>query len=185
MAMKSVCVYSGAHPGGGPYVTAAEELGAEIAARGIELVYGGGSTGLMGALADGALAVGGAVVGVIPGFLATRELLHDGLSRVEVVADMHTRKARMVALADGFIGLPGGLGTFEELLECLTWAQLGLHSKPVGLLNTQGYYDALLVLLEHAVREGFVERRHRDRLIVADEPADILDAVIAHAAPAA
>ncbi len=174
--MKSLCVYCGSSDKvGGHYLEAARQMGAAVAQRGIELVYGAGSTGLMGALADGVLEAGGEVVGVITEQFNTPELAHYGLTRLEVVADMHTRKARMFELADGFAALPGGYGTLEEFFEVLTWAQIGLHSKPVGLLNVQGYYDPLLGLVEHISEEGFIYSEHRRLFVSEADPQVLLD----------
>ena len=174
--MKRLCVFCGSSPGARPaYAEAARALGAALARRRIGLVYGGGSVGLMGALADAVLAEGGEVIGVIPRPLATRELAHPHVTEMRVVGSMHERKATMASLVDGFIALPGGLGTLEETLEILTWSQLGIHRKPVGVLNVEGYYDALLQLLSHAVREGFVRRDYFSLLLFADKPAELLD----------
>jgi len=173
--MKRLCVFCGSSTGARPeYAAAARELGAAIAARGLELVYGGGSVGLMGILADAVLERGGRVTGVIPRALATRELLHTGLSDLHVVATMHERKALMAELAGAFVALPGGLGTFEELCEVLTWAQLGIHAKPCALLNACGYYDPLLALLDRAVEEGFVRAQHRALLIAGPDVGRLL-----------
>ncbi len=175
-AFRRLCVFAGSSVGGRPeYADAARALGAELARRGLGLVYGGGCVGLMGVLADGALAAHGEVIGVIPRPLAAREIAHRGLTELRVVESMHERKATMAELADGFIALPGGLGTFEETLEILTWSQLGIHRKPVGVLNVCGYYDGLLKLLASAVREGFVKREYVGLLLFADTPADLLD----------
>jgi len=169
-------VFSGSREGARPeYAAVAGALGRELTARGIELVYGGGSVGLMGALADAVMQAGGRVVGVIPGPLASRELAHSGITELRVVGSMHERKSVMVELADGFIALPGGLGTLEELLEVLTWAQLGIHRKPVGVLNQANYYDGLLRLLTHAVSEGFIHPEHFNLLTFANTPAELLD----------
>jgi uncharacterized protein (TIGR00730 family) len=174
--MKRLCVFCGSSEGIRPaYAEAACQLAAELARRRLSLVYGGGSVGLMGVLADAALAEGVEVVGIIPGPLASPELAHPGLSELRVVASMHERKATMAALADGFLALPGGLGTLEEILEILTWAQLGIHTKPVGLLNVRGYWDGLRSLLAHAVGEGFVRPQHAALLLVGDTPAALLD----------
>ena len=162
------------------YGGAARALGALLAARGIGLVYGGASVGLMGAVADAALAGGSEVIGVIPRALVAREVAHHQLADLRVVSSMHERKAQMSELADGFIALPGGLGTFEELLEMLTWAQLGLHSKPVGLLNAADYYTPVLALVEHAIAAGFVPTPDRDLLLAREEPATLLDALAAY-----
>jgi len=175
-ALTRLCVFCGSNVGGrGEYADGARELGRELVARGIGLVYGGGSVGLMGVLADTVMAAGGTVIGVIPRPLATRELAREGLTELRVVESMHERKATMADLADGFIALPGGRGTLEELLEILTWAQLGIHQKPVGAVNVGGYFDALRELLERGVREGFIRREHRDLLAFADTPGGLLE----------
>ena len=175
-ALTRVCVFCGSNVGGrDEYAEGARALGRELVARGIGLVYGGGSVGLMGVLAETVMAAGGAAIGVIPRPLATRELAREGLTELRVVESMHERKATMAELADGFIALPGGLGTLEELLEILTWAQLGIHQKPVGAVNVGGYFDALRELLERGVREGFIRREHRDLLAFADTPGGLLD----------
>jgi uncharacterized protein (TIGR00730 family) len=182
--MKRICVFAGSSTGVRPeYAKAAQALAGELARRGLGLVYGGGSVGLMGVLADTALAQGVEVIGVIPGPLATRELAHSGLSDLRVVASMHERKATMASLVDGFVALPGGLGTLEETLEILTWSQLGIHDKPVGLLNVAGYFDPLQGLLARAVAEGFVRREYLDLLLSADTPAALLDAFAAWRPP--
>jgi uncharacterized protein (TIGR00730 family) len=173
---RRLCVFAGSSVGGRPdYADAARALAAELARRGIGLVYGGGAIGLMGVLADGMLAAQGEVVGVIPRPLAAREIAHLGLTELRVVESMHERKATMAELSDGFIALPGGLGTFEETLEILTWSQLGIHRKPVGVLNVAGYYDGLLKWLAAAVREGFIKREYVGLLLFADTPAELLD----------
>ncbi|HUA94135.1 MAG TPA: TIGR00730 family Rossman fold protein [Acidimicrobiales bacterium] len=173
--MRSVCVFCGSSPGGGPaYAAEARELGALLANRGLRLVYGGAHVGSMGALADAALAAGGEVVGIIPRHMARQEVAHEGLTELRVVSSMHERKAMMAELSDAFIALPGGLGTLEELAEILTWAQLGLHRKPVGLLDRSGFYDPLLRFLDHAVSEGFVRPRHRDLLLARRSPDQLL-----------
>ncbi len=175
-------MFCGSSPGGRPeYVAAARQLGTALAERGQTLVYGGGNVGLMGAVADAALDAGGKVVGVIPQHLDDWEVGHRGLTELEIVGSMHERKARMADLADAFITLPGGLGTFEELFEILTWAQLGLHQKPFGLLNTLGYYAPLLTLLDTAVQERFLRPEHR--ALVLEEPTDpnrLLDRLAAY-----
>ena len=182
---KRVCVFCGSSPGSRPaYTDGARDLAAELVRRGIGLVYGGGSVGLMGVLADAVLEGGGEVIGVIPGPLASRELAHRGLTDLRVVDSMHERKATMASLADAFIALPGGLGTLEETLEILTWAQLGIHRKPVGVLNTEGYYDGLLRLLGHAVREGFVRQEYFALLLFGDTPAELLELFSTWQAPA-
>lgn len=165
--MKRICVFCGSNAGHNPiYRAEAEKLGRLLAARGIELVYGAGNIGLMGAVADACLAAGGKVIGVIPEALMGKEVAgravdHRALTRIEVVDSMHTRKARMAELSDGFIALPGGFGTFEEFCEILTWGQLGFHAKPMGLLNVNGFYDPLLSLFDHAVSEGFLRAQNR------------------------
>jgi len=150
-------------------------MAALLAGKGITIVYGGGSIGLMGILADAALEAGGRVIGVIPGHLGEKEIAHAGLSELHVVRTMHERKALMMELSDAFIALPGGLGTLEELFEVLTWSQLGLHAKPCGLLNVRGYYDPLLALLDRAVEQGFLRREHRGLLAVDTDPAGLLE----------
>jgi uncharacterized protein (TIGR00730 family) len=183
--MKRICVFAGSSRGVRPeYAEAAQALAAELSRRGLGLVYGGGSVGLMGVLADAALAQGVEVIGVIPGPLATRELAHAGLSDLRVVGSMHQRKALMASLVDGFIALPGGLGTLEETLEMLTWSQLGIHGKPVGLLNMAGYFDGLRHLLAHAVTEGFIRSEYQSLLIAGDTPAALLDAFAVWRPPA-
>ena len=182
--MKSICVFTGSSPGAQPaYAEAAEALGRTLAERGLELVYGGAQVGLMGTLADAALASGGRVVGVLPEALVSKEIAHTGLSKLHVVSSMHERKALMAELSDGFVALPGGLGTLEELAEVLTWAQLGLHAKPCGLLDVAGYYTGLLSFLDHAVTERFVHPEHRSLLIAGDVPGALLDQLAAWRAP--
>ncbi len=173
--MKSLCVYCGSKVGRRPeYRAAAETLGQLLAAAGISLVYGGGQVGLMGVVADAVLAGGGHVVGVIPDRLATKELLHLGAQEMFVVPSMHARKAKMTELADAFMALPGGYGTFDELFEAITWSQLGYHDRPIGLLNVAGYFDPLLQFIEQAVEEGFVHPRHGQLVIAGDDPAELL-----------
>jgi len=182
--MKRVCVYCGSSAGRLPrYRDAARALGHEIAARGLGLVYGGAGIGVMGAVADAVLSRGGEVIGVIPHNLATKEVAHAGLSELLVVASMHERKARMEELSDGFIALPGGWGTFEEIFEMLTWAQLGMHQKPCGLLNVAGYYDHLFTFLEHAVAENFVRSEHQPMIIMEQDPVSLLDRFRDYTAP--
>jgi uncharacterized protein (TIGR00730 family) len=174
--LKRVCVFCGSSPGANPtYLASARALGRELAGRGLGLVYGGASVGLMGAVADGALSAGGEVVGVIPGALQAREIAHAGLTRLEVVSSMHERKARMAELADGFIALPGGMGTLEELAEILTWAQLGLHRKACAVLDVAGYWAPLVAFFDHAVQERFLRPEHRALLLVGRDPAPLLD----------
>ncbi|NOX63811.1 MAG: TIGR00730 family Rossman fold protein [Chloroflexi bacterium] len=171
-----ICIYCGSNPGANhAYIEAAREMGALLAREGIELVYGGGATGVMGALADAALEAGGRVIGVIPESMNVPNVVHEGLSELHVMADMHTRKALMGSLSDAFIALPGGLGTLDELFETLTWSQLGYRPKPVGALNVAGYYDPLIALIDHAVEHGFIRPQHRHVLAVATSPRDLLD----------
>jgi uncharacterized protein (TIGR00730 family) len=182
--MRRLCVFAGSAAGARPdYAAAARAVAAEAARRGMGLVYGGGSVGLMGVLADSALAEGVEVIGVIPRGLASRELAHPGLTEMRVVASMHERKATMAALVDGFVALPGGLGTLEETLEVLTWTQLGIHDKAVGLLNVAGYYDGLLGFLAHAVREGFLRPENAALLVAADTAPALLDRLAAWRPP--
>jgi hypothetical protein len=174
--MRRVCVYCGSSAGFDPvYKSAAIELGSFLAAENIGLVYGGGNIGLMGALADAALAGGGEVIGIIPHHLIAMEVGHRKLTSLIAVDSMHARKHQMADLADGFIALPGGIGTAEELLEVFTWLQLGIHAKPVGLLNVNGYFDHLLQFLAHMEQSGFLKRAHREMLIVDQSPAALLD----------
>jgi len=173
--MRRICVFAGSSLGAHPeYVTAARELGRTLAADGIGLVYGGGSIGLMGVLADSVLEADGEVIGIIPRRLATREIAHQHLADLRVVGSMHERKALMAELADGFIALPGGFGTLDELLEITTWAQLGLHAKPIGLLDVRGYFAPLVTLVERAVVEGFVAAENRGLLVVASDVRHLL-----------
>jgi uncharacterized protein (TIGR00730 family) len=179
--MNSVCVYCGsADQVPDPYLQAARQMGQTLARRGLTLVYGGGRTGLMGALADGALECQGQVVGVIVENMNTQALAHSGLSRMEVLGTIHLRKARMYALADGYAALPGGYGTLDELFETLTWAQIGEHRKPVGLLNVNGYFDPLLAMLDRAEAEGFIFPEHRHGLLCASDPETLLEAMKNH-----
>jgi uncharacterized protein (TIGR00730 family) len=176
--MKAICVYCGSSDlikSG--YLRAAESLGRAAADRGLQIVYGGGGTGMMGALADGAIGSGGQVIGVIPELFHNPELAHAALTRLEVVGTMHQRKARMIALADAFVALPGGFGTLEELFETLTWAQIGLHQKPIGLLNTAGYFDPLFTWMEQVRAEGFIYAEHQDLFIKETDPELLLDAL--------
>ena len=182
--MKSLCVFCGANAGNKPiYRAEAEKLGRLFAARGIELVYGGGNIGLMGAVADACLAAGGSVIGIIPEALMGKEVEgrpvdHRTLTRLEVVDSMHTRKARMAELAEGFIAMPGGFGTFEEYCEILTWAQLGFHVKPIGLLNVAGFYDPLLAMFDRAAGEGFLRQQNR-AMALSNSDAEALLAAMA------
>ncbi|OGS07171.1 MAG: Rossman fold protein, TIGR00730 family [Elusimicrobia bacterium RIFOXYA12_FULL_51_18] len=179
--MRNICVFAGSGAGRRQeYASAAAGLGRLLAENGITLVYGGGRTGLMGAVADGALKAGGKVIGVIPTDLTGIELEHKGLTEMIVTGDMHSRKAKMHRLSDAFIALPGGIGTFDELFEALCWAQLGFHNKPCGLLNIKGYYDPLLKLVKNAADEGFVRKEDSERLLISAEPRELLTAILAY-----
>lgn len=176
--MNSICVFCGSSDSVHPdYLAGACDTGRLLARRGLRLVYGGGKTGLMGAVADGALEAGGEVVGVIIPSMHTVSLAHAGITSMEVTPNMRDRKARMHELSDGFIALPGGYGTFDELFEAITWAQTGAHKKPIGLLNLRNYYAPLLAAIDHAVAEGFVFREHRNSLSCESEPEKLLDAL--------
>jgi uncharacterized protein (TIGR00730 family) len=176
MASGRVCVYAGSSPGARPeYADAARALARVLCARRRGIVFGGSQTGLMGVLADEALTRGGEVIGVIPRQLAEREIAHRSLTDLHVVATMHERKALMAQLAEAFIALPGGIGTLEELVEMLTWAQLGLHAKPIGIVNVDGYFDGLLGFLQHAVGEGFLSATNSNLLAVESDPEALLD----------
>lgn len=182
--MKRICVFCGSGLGARPeFAAAAREMGREIVRRGLGLVYGGGRVGLMGVIADAALEAGGSVIGVIPRAFSTKELAHEGLTELRVVATMHERKALMAEFSDAFVAIPGGLGTLEEFCEVLTWAQLGIHAKPCGLLNVEGYYDSLLALFDHAVAERFVRPEHRALVLASDESTLLLDALATYHAP--
>lgn len=184
--IRTLCVYCGSSRGNHPdYLHAVRALGSVIAERGMRLVYGGASVGIMGALADVVLAEGGSVVGIIPEHLVRHEVAHQQLSDLRVVASMHERKALMAELSDAFVALPGGLGTIEELFEMLTWAQLDLHRKPCGVLNVRGYFDHLLAFLDHAEAEQFVRPHHRAMLQVADDAESLLAALARYRAPGA
>ena len=179
--MQRICVFCGSSSGSRPlYAEMARAVGQELAARGLGLVYGGSSVGLMGALADAALAAGGEVIGVLPRGLFLREVAHRGLTDLREVGSMHERKALMSELADGFLALPGGFGTCDELFEMLTWAQLGLHHKPVGLLDVEGFFTSLLAFVRHAAQEGFLPLAHVDVLLRAETPAAMLDQLLAY-----
>ena len=179
--MKRIAVYCGsATPADPVYIEAARNVGRTLAERGIGVVYGGGKLGLMGAVADAALAAGGEVIGVIPELLVSAEVAHRGLSELHVVDTMHERKARFTELADGFLNLPGGTGTMDELWEALSWAQLGYHTDPVGLLNVAGYYDQLVAFWEHMGRVGFVRPQHQPMLIVDATLNGLLDKMNAY-----
>jgi uncharacterized protein (TIGR00730 family) len=183
--MRAVCVFCGSSPGKLPlYGATAIELGRELVARDLTLVYGGGNVGLMGILADAVLAAGGRAIGIIPRSLLDREVGHRGLTELHVVRSMHERKALMAEKADAFLALPGGFGTFEELCEVITWTQLGIHAKPCGLLNVAGYYDPLIALFDRAVDERFVRPEHRGLVRVASTPAAILEELATARVPA-
>lgn len=183
--MKNACVFAGSNAGNDPeYRVVAEDLGRMLATRGIGVVYGGAKVGLMGAMADSALAAGGEVVGVIPDALVAKEVGHPGLTQLHVVESMHARKALMAKLADGFIALPGGWGTLEEFFEVLTWGQLGLHAKPCGVLNVSGYFDGLLAFVDQTVRRGFVRAEYLKMITVESSPAALLDRMAAYQPPA-
>ncbi|HEX8272573.1 MAG TPA: TIGR00730 family Rossman fold protein [Longimicrobiaceae bacterium] len=183
--LRRMCVFCGSSPGVRPgYAAAARAMGGLLAERGIGLVYGGGRVGLMGMVADAALAAGGEVVGVIPEALVAREVGHAGLTELRVVGTMHQRKALMADLSDAFVALPGGFGTWEEYFEVLTWAQLGIHPKPCGLLNVEGYYDPFLAMMDRSVDEGFVKPEHRATVLEAAEPERMLELLAAFRAPA-
>ena len=173
--MKSLCVYCGASNGvARAYVEAAQSLAGELVGAGIGLVYGGGNVGLMGVIADEVMRLGGEVTGVIPKALMEREVGHHTVTRLHVVDDMHQRKAMMADLADGFIAMPGGIGTLEELFEVLTWSQLGLHDKPIGLFNVDGFYNGLIEFTQHLVRQGFLKPAHADLMMHEAHAADLL-----------
>jgi uncharacterized protein (TIGR00730 family) len=182
--LKRVCVFCGSSPGARPeYEAAAREMGEALLERGAGLVYGGARVGLMGAVADAVLRGGGEVIGVIPRALMTREVAHGGLTALHVVDTMHERKAMMADLADGFVAMPGGFGTFEEFCEVLTWSQLGFHPKPCGLLNVAGYYAPLLAMFDHAVAEAFVRPAHRALVLDEAEPRALLQRMAAFIPP--
>ncbi|MFD9891254.1 TIGR00730 family Rossman fold protein [Amycolatopsis sp. NPDC059027] len=182
--LRRVCVFCGSAMGGSPvYAEAAAALGKLLAQRGIGLVYGGASVGTMGVVADAAMAAGGEVIGVIPQALRKVEITHEGLTELHVVADMHERKAKMAELSDGFLALPGGAGTLEELFEVWTWAQLGLHGKPIGLVDVAGYYAPLIGFADHMVTEGFLREGFRDLLAIDADPAVLLDRFAAYEPP--
>ena len=184
MVLRRVCVFCGSSPGRDPaYADAARAMGRVLAARGITLVYGGGRVGMMGAIAQAALDAGGNVIGVIPQGLKRKELASEDLTELHVVATMHERKQMMADLADAFVALPGGFGTFEEFCEILTWAQLGLHGKPCGLLDVKGYYSGLLQLFDHAVREGFLKPEFRAFVLTHSDPSHLLAAMEGYRAP--
>jgi uncharacterized protein (TIGR00730 family) len=176
--MSRLCVFCGSKSGDREiYTESTRRLGERMVARGVGLVFGGGHIGLMGVLADAVLKAGGEAIGVIPQDMIDKELAHSGLTQLHVVTTMHQRKALMADLADGFAALPGGFGTADEWFEILTWAQLGYHRKPIGLLNVAGFFDSLLAWLDHAVREGFVKPKHRRLLVEASDPEELLDRI--------
>jgi uncharacterized protein (TIGR00730 family) len=182
--IRTVCVYCGSSQGRqAAYLHAARALATVLVERGIRLVYGGGRVGLMGAVADAVLQAGGHVTGVIPRALASKEVAHDGLSELIVTESMHARKTIMAERADGFIALPGGIGTLEELFEVWTWSQLGFHEKPCGVLNVEGYFDGLIAFIDHAVKEQFLRPSHRDILLVERDPGALLDRLSAYEPP--
>ena len=173
---NKICVFTGSRQGERPsYAATAKQLGRILVERGYGLVYGGGNVGLMNVIANTVLELHGDVTGVIPDSLVSREVAHQGLSDLRIVSSMHERKALMAELADGFIALPGGIGTMEEFFEVLSWAQLGLHDKPCGLLNVSGYYDQLIRFVDHAVAEDFIKPKHRDLLVVENDPSKLLN----------
>ena len=177
--MKRLCIFCGSRSGNrAVYAESARQLGTALVARRMEMIYGGGHVGLMGIVADAVLAAGGCAIGVIVQSLVDRELAHQGLSELHVVETMHQRKALMAEHADAFVALPGGFGTGDELFEILTWAQLGFHARPIGLLNTAGYFDPLLAWLDHIVREDFLRPKHRNLVLVAEDPDTLLDLLL-------
>jgi uncharacterized protein (TIGR00730 family) len=182
--MKAICVYCGSSPGRlEAYASAARALGQALVARDLGLVYGGAGIGLMGLVADTVLELGGRAVGVIPQALARKEVVHRHLTELHVTQSMHERKTMMAELSDGFIAMPGGIGTFEEIFEIWTWAQLGIHAKPCGLLNVAGYFDALTTFLDHATAEEFLKPPHRALLIVEQQPLALLDRFASYQPP--
>ncbi|MBA3450889.1 MAG: TIGR00730 family Rossman fold protein [Chloroflexia bacterium] len=182
--MDSVCVFCGSRDGNDPaYLAAARATGTAIARRGWKLVYGGGHVGLMGALADAALAEGGEVIGIMPRALLTREIAHPSITRLHLVTSMHRRKALMSSMSDGFLTLPGGYGTLEEFFETLTWAQLGLHIKPCALLDVAGFWDPMLAMVDTQIAAGFVPAEHRRLILTGDRPEDLLDRMAEYLPP--
>ena len=182
--MKRICVYCGSSYGENPlYVEIARAVGEAIAQRGDELVYGGGKVGLMGTVADAALGAGGSVIGVMPKFLVDKEIAHKGLSELRVVDTMHSRKEMLLRISDAIIALPGGWGTYDELAEAVTWAQLGLHEKPIGMLNVAGFFNPLIAQMDHAIAEGFVRPAHRDLLIVDQDIPNLLRRIDTYVPP--
>jgi uncharacterized protein (TIGR00730 family) len=184
--IRALCVFCGSRVGSDPrYADAARALGRCLVERRVTLVYGGGQVGLMGVLADAVLESRGRVVGVIPKPLATHELLHPRATEMHVVPGMHARKAKMVELADAFVALPGGYGTFEELFEVITWAQLGIHAKPVGILNVGGFFDPLVALVDRAVEHDFIKPKNRGLIVVHEDPAELIERLVQHRLPPA
>jgi hypothetical protein len=186
LPIKALCVFAGSNAGTDPaYADTARAMGTALARRGITLVFGGGRVGLMGAVSQGARTAGGKVVGIIPSALQRKELAYDGVDLTEliVVRSMHERKARMAELSDGFVALPGGFGTFEEICEMITWAQLGIHRKPCGLVNVDGFFDGLLAQFDRAVAEGLLRASHRGLVVDAPDPERLLDAMAAWTPP--
>ena len=179
--MKSIVVFCGSSSGNNDiYKNEAHKLGQTLASRNVRVIYGGAKVGIMGAVADGAMAAGGTVIGVIPGFLRTKEVAHESLTELMIVDNMHERKLKMHELSDGVIALPGGWGTMEELFEMLTWGQLGLHQKPIGLLNTNGYYDALIALCDKMVADSFLPADVRSMLLASTDISDLLEQMEAY-----
>lgn len=182
--MRRICVYCGSNPGSRPeYAAAAKQLADVLVRHELELVYGGSDKGIMGVIADAVLDQGGKVHGVIPQMLMEKEIAHQGLTELHVVASMHARKTMMAALSDGFIAMPGGYGTLEEIIEIITWGQLRFHDKPCGLLNVDGYFDHLLAYLDHANGEGFLRRENRDMLLVDRDPVGLVQQLERYTAP--
>jgi uncharacterized protein (TIGR00730 family) len=182
--INSICIYCGSSSGRREvYASAASSMAEALVGRNIRLVYGGASLGIMGQVADQVLKLGGEVIGVIPKALAQKEVAHNNLTELVITQSMHERKLRMAELADGFIALPGGIGTLEELFEIWTWAQLGFHKKPCGLLNIDGYYDSLIKFLDHVLAEQFVKQHHRDMLMVEEEPEFLLERFASYQPP--
>ncbi len=180
----SICVFCGSSAGSRPiYATTARRLGEELARRDVRLVYGGGRVGLMGIVADAVLGAGGRAIGVIPEALATKEIAHDGLSELHVVSGMHERKALMAMKSSAFLTFPGGIGTFEEFFEILSWGALGIHQKPLGILNVDGYFDPLMALLEHGITEQFILPAFLHSLMVSDDPETLIGKLLAYVPP--
>jgi uncharacterized protein (TIGR00730 family) len=183
-SLSSICVFCGANPGKRPiYVEAAVALGRELGRRGIDLVYGGGSVGLMGAVARAARDAGCRVTGIIPESLTTKELMGEKVGELIIVGSMHERKALMTQRSDAFIAIPGGFGTMDELFEAITWGQIGIHNKPIGLLNLDSYFDPLVQWIDHATQEGFIRPHHRDLIVVGTDPVHMIDQLVAYQAP--